>query len=212
MKLIVISSPNKSKSEIRHIIGLFEAGLEVFHIKKSDFSRKQMKAYLQMIPRKYHGQLVLHSHYDLAPKFGLKGIHLSKSKRRKSDVLRAISFWYAKVFTPGLKVSKSFHSIQSLINDKGKYEYVFLSPVFDRHDIQEFSAAFSEKQLRSVLFKTHHKVFALGGIRVGRVELARRTGFDGVALHSAIWKEKKDKMARFNELKTEVERVSSDIS
>ena len=101
-----------------------------------------------------------------------------------------VHYYMSKIFAPSLKISKSYHSIHSMVNDKKKYDYVFLSPVFDNHDISVFSAAFSEKQLRSVLYKTHHKVMALGGVRKERIELARRSGFAGVALHSTIWKEK----------------------
>lgn len=211
MKLIVISSPNKSKSEIRHIVDFFENGLDVFHIKKKGYSRSKMKEYIEMIPHKYYDRLVLHSHYDLAKKFNLRGIHISRHKKRRKFVSN-VHYYVSKIIAPSLKISKSYHSIHSMVHDKKKYDYVFLSPVFDHHDISVFSAAFGEKQLRSVLYKTEHEVIALGGVRTERIELSRRTGFSGVALHSAVWKEKNHRLKKFKEIASEVQRVILEVN
>ncbi|MCB0483022.1 MAG: thiamine phosphate synthase [Flavobacteriales bacterium] len=211
MKLIVISSPNKSHSEIRHVIDFFENGLEVFHVKKQGFSRAKMKEYLDMIPRKYRDRIVLHSHFYLAPRYKLRGIHLSKRKSSDS-LLNTFHYIYARLFTRHLKMSKSFHSIQSLMSDTGNYDYVLLSPVFDKHEMQIFSAAFGEKQLRNTLFKTKHKVIALGGITEDRIDIARRTGFYGVALHGLIWKEKANRLGKFIEIRDRVVRATANIS
>jgi thiamine-phosphate pyrophosphorylase len=211
MKLIVISSPNKSKSEIGYLIDFMKIGLDVFHVKKKNFSRKQMVEYLSMIPEEYMNRLVLHNHYSLASKFNLRGIHISSHKKHTS-FWGNIRFGIARFFKPNLKLTKSFHSIQSLVNDKKQYDYVFLSPVFDRHEMQEFSAAYSEKQLRSVLYKTKHEVIALGGVSYSRIELARRTGFEGIAIHSAIWKEKHDRTGMFDEIYRETKRVEKQVN
>ncbi|MBD79458.1 MAG: hypothetical protein CL840_11105 [Crocinitomicaceae bacterium] len=211
MKLIVISSPNKSRSEIKHVVDFFENGLDVFHIKKKGFSRSRMKEYIRMIPRKYHDRLVLHSHYSLAKQFGLRGIHISRHKKRRKFI-SVVHYYIAKIIAPGLKISKSYHSIHSMVNDKKNYDYVFISPVFDHHDISVFSAAFGEKQLRSVLYKSKHEVIALGGVRTERIELARRTGFSGIALHSAIWKEKTHRLQKFMEVSNEVQRVVREVN
>ncbi len=211
MKLIVISSANKSKSEVRHIIGFFENGLDIFHIKKKGYSRAKMKEYIEMIPNQYYDRLVLHSHYDLAKKFNLRGIHISRHKKRKKFVSN-LYYYIFKILAPSLKISKSHHSIHSMVHDKKNYDYVFLSPVFDHHDINVFSAAFGEKQLRSVLYKSKHNVMALGGVKSERIELSRRTGFFGVALHSAVWKEKNHRLKKFKEIANEVQRVILEVN
>ncbi|MGB0403603.1 MAG: thiamine phosphate synthase [Salibacteraceae bacterium] len=211
MELIIISSPNKGKSEIRHIVEFFENGLNIYHIKKKDFSYSKMEEFICMIPQKYHDRLVLHSHYYLAKKYKLRGIHISRHKKRRK-YLSTVHYYFSRLFVPRLKISKSFHSIHSMILDKKKYDYVFLSPVFDHHDISIFSAAFGEKQLRSVLYKSKHNVVALGGVKLDRIELARRTGFFGVALHSAIWKEKTDRIGGYKLIKNELDRVVKEIN
>jgi thiamine-phosphate pyrophosphorylase len=211
MKLIVVSSPNKSKSEIGYLIDFMKIGIDVFHVKKKKFTRRQMVDYLSMIPEEFRSRVVLHSHYSLATRFNLRGIHISSHKKHTSfwgDII----FGIARYFKRNLKLTKSFHSIQSLVNDKKQYDYVFLSPVFDRHEMQEFSAAYSEKQLRSVLYKSRHQVIALGGVIYSRIGLAKRTGFEGVAIHSAIWKEKHDRSAMFEEIYKETKRVEEQVN
>jgi thiamine-phosphate pyrophosphorylase len=127
-------------------------------------------------------------------------------------MLNIFHYYYARLFSKGLKVSKSFHSIQSLISDTNSYEYVILSPVFDKHEMQLFSAAFSEKQLRNTLFKSKHKVIALGGISEEKVDVARRTGFYGIALHGLIWKEKNNRLERFIEIRDRVLKAAATIN
>jgi len=211
MKLIVVSSPNKSNSEIGYLIDFMKIGVDVFHVKKKKFTRKQMVEYLTMIPEEYRSRIVLHSHYSLASRFNLRGIHISSHKKHTS-FWGNIRFGIARYLKPNLKLTKSFHSIQSLMNDKKQYDYVFLSPVFDRHEMQEFSAAYSEKQLRSVLYKSQHEIIALGGVIYKRIELARRTGFGGIAIHSAIWKEKNDRSGMFRDMYEETRRVAEQVN
>lgn len=212
MKLIVISSPNKSKSEIRHIIDFFDIGMDVFHVKKKGFSKSKMIDYIESIPMEYRNRIVLHSHFGLAKRFNLKGVHISSHTKKKRSLFASIKHFYIRMVNRKQIVSKSYYSIQSMMEDKGKYEYVFLSPIFDRHDVYDFSAAFSEKQLRRTLFKANKNVVALGGVNANRIELARRTGFTGVALHSTVWKEKADRMGLIQEIRNELDRVAREVS
>ena len=61
---------------------LFAAGLPRLHVRKPGWSRAELADYLQAIEPQYRPRLVLHSHYDLAPAYGLGGIHLTETARR----------------------------------------------------------------------------------------------------------------------------------
>ena len=63
MKLIVISPPENVSNEKETIIYLFENGLEVFHVYKPNFSKEEIKKYVQQLPKKYYSKIVLHSDY-----------------------------------------------------------------------------------------------------------------------------------------------------
>jgi len=57
----------------------------------------------------------------LLNEFNIKGIHLNEKNRREGILEK----FYSDIR------STSFHSIEDLVADKSKYEYVFLSPIFD---------------------------------------------------------------------------------
>lgn len=177
MKLIVISNPVNLKDEHKLVSSFFEAGLEYFHLRKPEHSEMQMEEYLQLIPEKYYNRIMLHSHYSLAEKFNLKGIH-------NSNIL---SFSYKE----GLIASASIHSINEL-QESEKFNYVFLSPVFDSISKVGYKSNFDLKELKQSLqfFKNQEpktEVIALGGIDEENIAIARKTGFDGVAVLGAIW-------------------------
>lgn len=85
MKLILLSHPTKILKEPQLVEALFEKGLEYFHLRKPEYSKEEVEDYLSAIPSKYHSRIVLHSCFELAEKYNLKGIHLN-SKSVKEDL------------------------------------------------------------------------------------------------------------------------------
>ena len=79
--MIVISNPTALPNEIEIIHSLFEEGMELFHVRKPEFSETEMKAYVLAIGLDYRDKLVLHSNHHLTEHFGIKRIHLSSKKR-----------------------------------------------------------------------------------------------------------------------------------
>lgn len=73
--MIIISNPIKISNEINTIHSLFENGMELFHIRKPNFSESEMKDYIKGIDQKYRKNLVLHNHHSLAEKEGIKNLH-----------------------------------------------------------------------------------------------------------------------------------------
>lgn len=146
MKLIVISSPSAVPNEHEIINSLFEEGLEVFHIHKPDFSKEQIKDFIQKISSKYHSRIAQHSDF---PKF---------------------------------------HSLKKLEDCKEKYEYAFLSPIFDSISKSVYKSKFNFQELKnSPLLRWDAAVIALGGIDEDKIETCREIGFTGVAVLGAIW-------------------------
>lgn len=175
MKLIVISNPTNLNNEHDILCSLFEAGLEYYHLRKPDLSKEELDNYLQQIPLKYLNKIVLHSHHDLLEKYNLKGKHISSTKLN----LKGDSKY----------ISTSFHTLEEIENCKEKYDYVFLSPIFDSISKQEYPSNFNKKQLTDFFIK-HTKivdVIALGGINEKTIDGALAYGFDGVAVLGGIW-------------------------
>ncbi len=197
MRLIVISSSRTIENETEIITQFFESGLQTFHLRKRWLSSSRTKKIINGIPQQYHNRIVLHYNHLLARKYKLKGIHLSKSHKKKK-----IKTWlilkFLRFSNPNIEVSTSFNNIGQLMemNKTYNYSYVFLSPVFDSLS-SKFQSGFTENSLSAALQKTQYKVVARGGVDMEALEKASRIGFEGLAFYSSIWK-KKDPSAEFH--------------
>ena len=199
MKLIVISSSTKVENEAEIITSLFEAGLERFHLRKHKLSTKETKDLLKNIPAHFHNRIVIHSHHNLARKFNLAGIHLTKTHiKRKYKTWLIIKLIQLK--NPNVIITTSFNNIGQLFDKEHRhsYSYVFLSPVFDSLN-SKFQGGFTEHSLKSATQKSAFKVIARGGVDINAIEKGNAIGFDGLAFYSSIWK-KKDPLLEFNKL------------
>ncbi len=199
MKLIVISSSKIVENEAEIVTALFESGLETYHLRKNKFSTYNMKQFLKSIPSHFHNRIIIHSHHDLARKFKLKGIHLTKS-HKKNVVKTWVTIKLLRFVNPEIEITTSFNNIGQLLDKKSEYDYsyVFLSPVFDSLS-SKFQSGFTEHSLASALKKTKYKVIARGGVDLDAIEKGEKIGFNGLAFYSALWK-KKEPNSEFNKV------------
>ena len=177
-KLIVISPPASIKNENKLVLGLFTRGLKLFHLRKPGYSKLQLRNYLMQIPAKFHKKIVIHSHYALVIEFNLKGVHLTEKTRRKN----LPAFFVSKKHS----LSASFHSIEAIYRSKRKYNYAFLSPVFDSISKNNYKSNFKEAEL-SGLTKKNKNVVALGGINPYTIKKIKQLDFLGAATLGYIW-------------------------
>jgi thiamine-phosphate pyrophosphorylase len=200
MLLIVISPEQNLPHEHSIINTLFATGLTHFHLRKPGFTQKEIENYLDLIPVKYHHRIVIHSHYELALRYHLKGIHLtekSKQQRAASALLHQLTDY---------TLSAAFHSINDLQLHRRRYDYVFLSPVFDSISKQNYTANFDEQEL--MLFSTKFRkqknytpVVALGGVTINNIAKVKKIGFAGAAVLGGIW-EQEEPLYAFNMLQS----------
>ena len=199
MKVALLTTNNRIKSETELIEQFFMHGLDVLHLKKKKFSRKKTEEYLKLIPKQYHSKIILHSHHKLAVKYKTLGIHLGRSDRKRSFRTSLKIFWF-KLFHPKLQFTTSCHSLNSASSDKRKYHHIMLSPIFDSISKKNYSPAFSQRQLISINEKTENSIYALGGVDVSHIQLAKKDGFKGVVLYGSIWENESDKLVAFREI------------
>ena len=77
MKLITITQPAFFEGEAEAITSLFDAGLEILHLRKPGASYEDMEQLLNRLPPEYLKRIVTHEHFQLASFRNLKGIHLN---------------------------------------------------------------------------------------------------------------------------------------
>ena len=186
MKLILISPSGKIDSEIHFLINMFERGLPTYHLRKIKFSTRQLKEFISEIPPKYHNRIVIHTHHELALKFNLKGIYISRSHKKRKLRLWLRLKWF-KFKKENLRISSTYKSIEAIMHINRDYDYVFLTPAFDSNS-GNFQAGFTENNLKSALKNTNRKIIARGGVSVDNIAKAKELGFAGVAFYSNIWK------------------------
>lgn len=191
MEVIVITSPDKNDNEIPLITELFENGLETLHIRKPKFSSSDIQLYLQAIPSKYYDRIVMHGHYDIAIKNKLRGIHLHRRHRKRTWKNRWKLFWM-RLKHPYLKISTTFHSLQSLKENWWAFDYVFLSPIFTSHSHYSHEESAGINLLKSVIHSSGTRVYALGGVTVDKLPVVQAAGFHGVGISGAVWKASTD--------------------
>ncbi|MBI2967521.1 MAG: thiamine phosphate synthase [Bacteroidetes bacterium] len=187
MRLIIISSPHFVEKEQEIISSLFKNGLKIFHVRKPGFSKKEMEDYIREIPPDYYSSIIIHSHYSLANKYKLKGIHFP-TRFRKSYLKTWFTLKSFRHRSPSYTISASFHRISELLSARLKYDYVFISPVFQSISKTNYSPAFKEKDLLAALNRSVYDIIALGGINHDSAGKALAMGFRGVACMGAIWK------------------------
>jgi thiamine-phosphate pyrophosphorylase len=181
--MIVISNPTKITNEINIINSLFEEGMELFHIRKPDYSKEEIRFYLSEINSKYFPQLVLHQHHDLAEEFKIERLHFRVKDRQKAPV---------RFLKPdGCKsVSTSIHSIEDFNSLSNVFDYAFLSPIYPSISKENYvpkNDVFEEIKKRT---NQHTKLVALGGITSENIKKAITNGFDDVALLGTLWNQK----------------------
>ena len=84
-----------------------------------------------------------------------------------------------------------FHSLKELEDYKEKYEYAFLSPIFDSISKVGYKSNFDLQELKRkfplLSGEGQGGVIALGGIDESKIETCRQLGFAGVAVLGALW-------------------------
>ncbi|KDN56792.1 thiamine phosphate synthase [Flavobacterium seoulense] len=174
--MIIISNPTAIANEIKIIYSLFEEGMELFHVRKPNFSETEIKTLVTAIGLEYRNKLVLHSYHYLAEDLGINRIHFSSTNRPDS-------FQKAKDFT----VSTSTHSIEEFNTLSDIFDYAFLSPVFTSISKENY---IPKTDLFEAIKKRNNfntKLIGLGGISAINSKQTLEKGFDGIALLGTIW-------------------------
>jgi len=159
---------------------LFKNGLEVFHLRKHNFTREQMEGYINQIYPEFHRNIILHSHAELVEKYKLKGIHFSTlipeyiNTRLQQDLYKS-TFCYTlpdissrdAVFDQ-IIIGPIFKSISNPMYYNRRYNHCVLQQFFEEHALKS-------------------KIIAIGGIDETSAKIALSIGFKGIVALGSIW-------------------------
>ena len=207
MKRIVITLPHFIPNEAEYINQLFESGIDLLHFRKPDATREDCERLLKEIPTKWHPQIVMHDHFDLCTEYHLHGIHLN---RRNNLVPEHFSGSLSRSCHSLAEVTEALETTRNVANNaietlketrnttndttgnlqQIKYDYVFLSPIFDSISKQGYHHAFTSEQLTQAAQKSiiNERVIALGGITESALPQLEAWHFGGAAFLGDVWK------------------------
>ena len=188
MKWIIITTPTFISHEAKYIDQLFEAGIDLLHLRKPDSTSEECEQLLQKIDPKWYPQIVIHDHFELCGKYHLHGIHLNRRNNQIPENFQG-------------SLSRSCHSFKEVIESidntnpdspkgsKSEFDYVFLSPIFDSISKKGYKHTFSNRDLEDAGNSgiINEKVIALGGIIPQFIPQLRAWNFGGAAFLGDVW-------------------------
>lgn len=176
MELIVIAKPTFFKEESNLINQLFEAGLQVFHLRKENVDEAAYRKIIEGISPEYHPQIALHHFHSLANDYNIQRIHHRENFRKERD----------NVELPENKIfSTSIHHLANIEQIK-QYQYSFFGPVFNSLSKPGYQGVIPS-DFRLEKQQAIPKIIALGGIGLAEIDQVKTMNFDGVALLGSIW-------------------------
>lgn len=195
MQIVVISPASADPREVPAMRGLFEAGLERYHVRKPSWSLAELQAWITGLPAAWRPRLVLHQHHGLVDTLGLGGRH-----ERDQGPAEAGS------------LSRSCHTASALARLMARYAQILFGPVFPSISKAGYGpgADMPWAGLSALLHARKPagsaRVLAVGGITPERLGRCRDLGFDGVALLGAVWSEP-DPVEAFGRVRAELTRL-----
>lgn len=177
MKLVILTKSTFFVEEDKILASLFDEGMEDLHLFKPGSSPMYSERLLTLLPEECHRKITVHEHFYLKEEYNLAGIHIDNPQNDN--------------IPNGYKgqISRSCDNIDQLRDMKRNSHYVFLKNIFDCIEFKDEKSTFTLQQLedaseRGIIDK---KVYALGGMSLENVRIAKKLGFGGVVICGDLW-------------------------
>jgi thiamine-phosphate pyrophosphorylase len=176
MELIVIAKPTVFNEETDLVNQLFEAGLQVFHLRKENAGEAAYRKIIEGILPEYHPQVALHHFHSLAKDYQINRIHHTESFRKSRG---------GEGLLKNMVFSTSIHQLSDL-DQISSYAYSFFGPVFNSLSKPGYLGMVPQG-FRLNKQTGIPKIIALGGIGLNHIEQVKEMNFDGIAMLGSIW-------------------------
>lgn len=177
--MILFSHQGTFDGEADVLNTLFSQGLELFHLRKKDFSEEKVIELLRHISPQYYNRIIIHEHFNLVDQFGLKGVHYTQS----------LWFLWDQLANKSIDISIAVIRPEDIENVNPRVNLVIynsLFPINRGNAYQRF--LFQRKTKNAIKNKPKNtKVCASGGVTIENLKAVRALGFDCVGVMSPIW-------------------------
>ena len=170
MKKIAITTEHFWQHEARAIVELLDSGYWRVHIRKPKATALQTEQRLKESPEQYRQLLSLHDHFERCNIHNFGGVHLNSRNSVVPNYFQGV-------------ISRSCHTIEEL-SEADKFNYLFLSPIFNSISKAGYQAAFTIVQFQPAQNQVilNETLFSLGGVTLMLFDPLEHLGFCGVAL------------------------------
>ena len=155
---------------------LFDEGMDNLHLFKPGSTPLYAERLLSLIPEDYYRKITVHDHFYLKNEYDLAGIHLDSADTEIPNNSKG-------------KIGRTCTDIQMLKEMKKKSSCVFLKNIFDCIEFSEEKKTFTQQQLEDAADKglIDRHVYALGGMSLDNIRMAKTLGFGGVVICGDLW-------------------------
>ena len=176
MKLVIMTKSTFFVEEDKILTTLFDEGMDNLHLFKPGSTPLYAERLLSLIPEDYYRKITVHDHFYLKNEYDLAGIHLD-------DLDTEIPNNYKG------KIGRTCTDIQMLKEKKKKSSCVFLKNIFDCIEFSDEKKTFTQQQLEDAADKglIDKHVYALGGMSLDNIRMAKTLGFGGVVICGDLW-------------------------
>ena len=170
-----MTQPTYFVEEDKILSALFEEGLDMLHINKPGAEPLYAERLLTLLPKSCYDRISVHQHYYLKQEYDLRGIHIDNPRQ-------AVPYGFRR------HVTRSTPNIGDVKEMKKQHDYVMLHSLFDSlHDQVKASLSIEELEEARRLGIIDKKVYALGGMSLESVQMAKDLGFGGVVICGDLW-------------------------
>ena len=176
MKLVIMTKSTFFVEEDKILSSLFDEGLDNLHLFKPGSSPMYSERLLTLLPEDYYRKITVHDHYYLKQEYDLAGIHIDNPTAPVPDGYKG-------------KYSRTCTDLAQLKDMKKKSQYIFLKNIFDCIEFKEEKSSFTLNQLEMAAKEglIDKKVYALGGMSLENIKVAKALGFGGVVICGDLW-------------------------
>ncbi len=176
MKIAIMTKSTFFVEEDKILSSLFDEGMDNLHLFKPGSSPMYSERLLTLLPEDVRRKVTVHDHFYLKQEYGLAGIHLDDPTQPLPDGYKG-------------KYSRTCTDLSLLKEMKKKSQYVFLKNIFDCIEYKDEKSSFSIPQLEQAASHglIDKKVYALGGITLDNIRIAKELGFGGVVVCGDLW-------------------------
>lgn len=176
MKLVIMTKSTFFVEEDKILSSLFDEGLDNLHLFKPGSSPMYSERLLTLLPEDYYRKITVHDHYYLKQEYDLAGIHIDDPSALVPEGYKG-------------KYSRTCTNLAQLKDMKKKSQYIFLKNIFDCIEFKEEKSSFTLNQLEMAAKEglIDKKVYALGGMSLENIKVAKALGFGGVVICGDLW-------------------------